>query len=336
MIVIDGSVGEGGGQVVRTAVSLSAITGKAVKIINIRAKRCKPGLRPQHLKGILACKKMCNGSLKGGKIWSREIEFIPGKIQGGRYEIDVGTAGSTALILQMLIPVSLYAPSDVEIEMTGGTNVKWSIDFEYMKHIFGYYMKVMGINYYIKLIKHGFYPKGGGKVFARISPGKPKPLNLIKRGKFECVDVRAIAEESLKIKNVAERELKSFRKVLKPDREFIEYYKAACPGTSIHAHAHYKNCKLGSSVIGEKGITAEKLGMMCALSLKKQMDSGACVDEWMADQILPYMAFAGKGKIRVTEITQHAKTNVKIIENFLPVRFNLDDEKKIISVSKIV
>jgi len=333
-ITIDGSHGEGGGQMIRTSIALSAITGLPVNIKNIRAKRCNPGLSPQHLKSILACAEMCDAKVTGAELGSSEVKFIPGKIHDGNFSIDIGTAGSTALILQTLVPVAIHAPNPVKFQITGGTNVKWSMDFEYMQHIFGYYMKTIGIDYHIEIEKRGFYPKGGGKILVTISPGTPSTLNLTKRGKFQKIDVRAIAENRLKTKQVAKRELKGFSTILKIDKQFIEYNSADSIGTSMHAHAHYENCKLGSSVIGDIKISAEEVGKKCAIQLKKQIDSSACVDEWMADQILPYMAFASSGKIHVAHITQHTETNIHVIEKFLPVKFTIDKENNIISVNK--
>jgi RNA 3'-phosphate cyclase len=333
MIEIDGGKGESGGQMVRTAVALSAVTGNAVRIINIRAGRCNPGLRAQHLKGVLACKEICDAEIDGAEIGSSEIIFKPKAIKGGSFKIDVGTAGSTALILQTLIPVALHAQEKIEFEIVGGTNVKWSMDFEYMQHIFGFYMQAMGVDYRIELVKRGFYPKGGGKIIVNVVPSKPKVIELVTRGEFQRIDVRAIAEARLEAKKVAERELDGFSQVLKPDKTFTHYSDADSIGTSMHAHAHYQNCKLGSSVIGEVRVSAEEVGKQCALGLKKQMDSEACVDEWMADQILPFMAFAGKGRISVAEVTEHTRTNISIIEKFLDVKFSI--EKNIITVEKV-
>jgi RNA 3'-phosphate cyclase len=334
-ITIDGSHGEGGGQMIRTSIALSAITGIPVNIKNIRAKRCNPGLSAQHLKAILACTEMCNAEVTGAELGSSEVEFIPKKIHGGKFSINIGTAGSTALILQTLIPVAIHAPDPVKFQISGGTNVKWSMDFEYMQHIFGHYMKSIGIDYHIQIEKRGFYPKGGGKILVKIKPGTPTSLQLTKRGKFQRIDVRAISESRLESKDVCARELKGFSTILKPNHEFVEYHNADSIGTSMHAHAHYENCKLGSSVIGDIKISAEQLGKKCATQLKKQIDSGACIDEWMADQILPYMAFTGSGKIHVAHITQHTETNIHVIEKFLPIKFNIDKENNIISVKKL-
>jgi len=333
-IEIDGSHGEGGGQMIRTAIALSAITGKPTKLINIRAKRCNPGLSAQHLKGILACAEICDAKTTGTEIGSSKVTFSPGKISSGIFKINIGTAGSTALILQTLIPVAIHAPGLIEFQITGGTNVRWSMDFEYMQHIFGHYMKEIGIDYHISIEKRGFYPKGGGKIIVKISPGHSKELDLTKRGTLQQIDVHAIAESRLESKKVAQRELKGFSSILTPNREFIGYHKADSIGTSMHAHAHFENCKLGSSVIGEKNISAEQVGKNCATQLKKQIDSGACIDEWMADQILPYMAFAGLGKIHVADITPHTITNIHVIEKFLPVKFEIDKKNKIISLKK--
>lgn len=183
MISIDGSYLEGGGQTLRTAVALSAITGKPCKIFNIRKGRKKPGLQAQHLKGIEAAAKLCNAELKNAKIGSDSIEFAPKKIKGGYFSIDIGTAGSISLVLQTLVLPAIHAEEEVILEITGGTDVPWSPDIEYFQEVFCRNIKKMGIEIESEILKYGFYPKGGGKVKVKIKPCKNlKSLNLTERG----------------------------------------------------------------------------------------------------------------------------------------------------------
>jgi len=335
MIQIDGSFGSGGGQIIRSAVAMSALTGKACKITNVRAGREKPGLRPQHLTGFKAVAQLCDAKVKGAEIGSREIEFLPGKIKSGTLNIDIGTAGSVTLVLQALVPAAIHAPDVIRLNITGGTNVPLSPSVEYFQHILCNFLSQMGINIKTEIIKYGFFPKGGGKVKVRIEPCKKLiPLSLTERGKLIKIDAWSIASSFLQKAKVAERQVAGFHKQLKMkiEKKNIFYADTFSPGSAIHAHAHYENCKLGADFLGKRGLPAEIVGKNCADLLLKEMNSQACVDSHASDQLLPFMALAGKGKIKVGEITEHARTNAFVIEHFLPVRFSF--ENNIIEVSR--
>jgi RNA 3'-terminal phosphate cyclase (GTP) len=323
MIEIDGSYGRGGGQILRTSIALSAITEKPFKISNIRSGK---GLKAQHLTGIEAVKKITNGKLKNAILGSKEIEFIPGKIKSGEYKFDVGTAGSISLVLQALVPACIHADGEIILEITGGTHVKWSPTANYFQHVFCDFLDKMGIPIYIEILKYGFYPKGGGKIRVSIEPSKLKPLNLTERGKLLKNHVWSIATENLKKRNVAERQLEAAKKYFEFENENVEYVKSLSTGSSIHIHSHFENCKLGCNTLGELGKPAEKVGEECAILLKKQLDTNSCLDRWMADQILPFLALTC-GKVSVAEITNHCLTNIWVIEKFLPVKFTVNGKK---------
>lgn len=325
MIEIDGSHGEGGGQILRTAIALSAVTGRAFRIHNIRKGRSNPGLKPQHHKAIETVARVCDARVKGNVLGSTEVEFSPGKIKGGKFEVDIGTAGSITLLLQALVPPLLHAEKDTEIELIGGTNVLWSPTTDYFRHVFCSFIDRMGVNIRVDVRKHGFYPRGGGKIRIRTQPGPElKKINLTERGSMERIDIWSISSKDLQKKKVSERQLCAFREILREQgHEHAVYVDTMSTGTSIHAHAHYSNTKIGADVLGEKGKPAEEIGRECALLLKQQMDTGACLDRWMADQILPYMALSGGGKVSVAEVTDHCRSNMWVIEKFLPVRFEI-------------
>ena len=325
MIQIDGSQGEGGGQILRTAIGLSAVTGKPVKIFNIRKGRPNPGLQAQHLVGIKAVSEICNGELKGADLKSTEIEFTPGKINGGDYKFDVGTAGAVTLVLQSLIIPAIHAEKEINFEITGGTHVSWSPAFDYFKHIFCYYMEILGIEITSEILKYGFYPKGGGKVKVSVKPAAPKNLQLTERGDYSRTDIFSVASKELQKNKVVERQIQGAEKFLKTTNQVSAYVDSFSTGTAVHMHSHYKNCQLGSSVIGERNKPAEKVGEEAAISLKKQMDSVATVDEWVSDQILPFLALAkGKSEFITSELTKHAETNMWVIKKFLDVDFKVD------------
>jgi RNA 3'-phosphate cyclase len=212
MIEIDGNHGSGGGQIIRTAVSMSALTGKPCHIRNIRAKRENPGLSYQHLTAVKAVAELCHAQLSGAELRSEELTFIPGKIGSGGFNFDIGTAGSITLVLQALLPAAIHAKGPIKFVVSGGTNVPLAPSPEYFQHIFSDYLKKMGINIQSETLKYGFYPKGGGKMQVLINPGIPKPLDLIDRGQLIKVDCWSIATKDLEKPLVAERQITGFRK----------------------------------------------------------------------------------------------------------------------------
>lgn len=327
MIEIDGSHGEGGGQILRTAIALSAVTGQAFRIYNIRKGRPTAGLKHQHQRSIETVASICNAKVLGNKVGSTEVSFSPGKIEGGFFDVNIGTAGSITLLLHALIPPLLHAEKKSEIELTGGTNVLWSPTTDFFSHVFCSFLDKMGVTIKVDIRNHGFYPRGGGRVRVMVEPQpRLKKLEMVERGEMDRIDVVSVSSKELKEKKVAERQLKSFRDTMcMKGHEHIFYADTLSPGTSIHAHVHYSNTKLGADVLGERGKPAEKIGSQCALLLKRQIDTGACLDSWMADQILPYLALARGGRVSVAEVTDHCKSNIWVIEKFLPVKFEVKE-----------
>jgi RNA 3'-phosphate cyclase len=339
MITIDGGQGEAGGQILRTAVALSAITKKPVKITNIRKARCNPGLAQQHLMGVKIAGEFCNAKVAGLEIGSMGIEFNPGVIVYEDKKIDIGTAGSIALLLQTLTPILIFTDKKITLDITGGTDVKWSPSMLYYKHIFWEHLKMMGVNVDVDIVKYGFYPKGGGRVKITFNPFKDlKHVNLTDRGEFVRMDVWGIVSEQLKQARVLERMMESFEKNIaeKITYRTALYVPSLSPGCSLHAHAHYANAKLGATVLGELKKTAEKIGEEVAAELKTSMQSHAAVDKFMADQLLTFMALAdGKSSVKVEDVTEHCKTNISVCEQMLGCNFAVDEKKKIIEVEGI-
>ncbi len=333
MIEIDGSFMEGGGQIIRTAVALSAITGKSCRIEKIRAGRPNPGLQAQHMTAVRSVAKICSGETDAS-MGATSLTFRPGEIKGGRYEIDIGTAGAISLVLQSVILPSIHAEHPTRLEIKGGTHVRWSPSMDYMQHVFCYWMKKIGLDVSFSIDRHGFYPKGGGIVTAKINPGNPKSLDLTVRGDLVGHEAVSIASTDLQKAEVAERQLKRIEKTFPLSRRNIAYFQTASPGSAIHLSSIYENCVLGASSIGERGKSAEKVGEEAANELKRSTESGACFDLHMADQILPFLAFAkSNSRIKVAEITGHVRTNIWVIEKFLPVKFEINEKEKIIEIS---
>ena len=320
---IDGSYCEGGGQILRTAVALSGITKEETRVYKIREGRDPPGLKPQHLSAVRAAGAICNAKITGAEIGSKEILFSPGDITPGGYTVDIGTAGSITLLLQTLIPIAAFADDTVILRVRGGTNVRWSPSIEYFSEIFLYFLDKIGIGTELELKRHGFYPKGGGKIKLKIFPWRKKEqINCTERGRKEKIQTISIATPSLKDARVAERQAYSFRRVL-PCRKEILYVDSYSTGSSITGLAYFENSRMGSCSMGERGKRAEIVGKEAAEILKRDIHSGAALDGHMGDQIIPYLGFVG-GRITVPAITTHLKTNCRVVEQFLPVWFHIE------------
>ena len=335
MIEIDGAVGEAGGQIIRTAVGLSAATGKPCRIFNIRAGRPKPGLMAQHLTGVQAVARLCNAEVEGAVLWSKELTFKPGKIKAGEFRFDVQTAGSVSLVLQSLLVPAIAAPGPLVFGIKGGTDVAWSPSMTYFQNILACWLAKMGVGIKTEIIKYGFYPAGGGHVRVEISPPKQlAPLALTARGKLNRISIHSLASEQLKKAKVAERQLEAAKRILTaiPSitrasiHEEIKYVQTLSPGSSLQSCAEFENCRLGAGVVGERGKRAEQVGEEAAELLKRQLGTAACVDRWAADQLLPFVALAveqGPSELSIAEITNHCLTNIGVIESFLPVKFEV-------------
>src|SRR3989344_964488 len=330
MIDIDGSYGEGGGQIIRTAIAMSAIKQVPIRITNIRKGRPNPGLQAQHLTGVLAAAELCNARVKGAELGSTEIEFIPNKIQTGGFRFDIGTAGAITLVLQTLIPICAFAPGTVRLEIKGGTHALHAPPIEYFQNIFCDYAEKFGLLITCEVEKHGFYPKGGGKVIVEVNSIKEKKaICLAERGELLNVKVNSIASEDLKAAGVADRQVAGFRQSIKSEftvKAFMKYVDTLSTGSSIYAHVLYSNCKLGCSALGERGKKAEDVGKECAEDLMKEVDSTATVDKHLADQLIPFLGLFG-GEFVTSEITEHTKTNIWVVENFIEKKFAMVGNK---------
>lgn len=323
---VDGSYGEGGGQILRTAVAFSALTKKPVKITNIRANRPNPGIKPQHYVAIKSIKELCNAETEELEIGSSNLKFMPGDIKGGEYKFDIGTAGSITLVFQACILSSLKTKKPITIRLTGGTDVKWSPSWNYFEYVFLPLIQKMGLSVNAKLIKRGYYPKGGGEAVITINPCKDiLPLQLDKKQEFTEVNgIIHIANlpdhigtrmKGAVIKTLLKKNLKTSLK--------IEKTTSLSTGTGITLWTQSKDTVLGSTVLGEKGVSSEKVGNAAAIGLTHEIESGATLDVHAFDQILPYMAMAkeeGGSTCIVREVSSHAQTNVWLIKQFFNVQ----------------
>lgn len=338
MIEIDGSRGEGGGQILRTSIALSAVTGEPVRIRAIRANRPNPGLAPSHVTSIEAVARLCDAEVDNLYPGSKEITFRPGQLAGGRFEFDVGTAGSISLVLQScLIPAAL-SKSRVVMEIKGGTDVKWSPPIDYMRLVHMPMVAMFGPSCDLEVVARGFYPEGGGEVCAEVfSAGELTPIDLAAPGAVLRLEGIAFAQNLpehviSRMRHAALKRLIDFRHA-KVDSDLR---KGRSSGAGIVLCAICENTSLGASVLGEKGVRAESLGDGCALDLLETVRSGTTVDEHMLDQIIPYMALArGPSRILAEEVTSHAETNMSVVESFLGKRFETRRKEGLVEVRTV-
>lgn len=337
MIEIDGSIG--GGSVVRLSVGLSIATGESVKIINIRQSRPNPGLRHQHLAGVNAAGVLSNAKITENKLGSKTLTFSPSSLQKDKINVKIPTAGSIGLVLQTLQLALTKASDTVEIEIHGGATAgKWAPPAYFMKHINFSILEMFGYKASLNIRKHGFYPKGGAFINAEFYPQKMKRIELVKKGSLKQISGISTASDFLKISSVAERQRKETIEILKnlfPSEEVnikYEYVKSDCPGSVISLFAEFDNTCIGADALGEKGKKAEKVGHESANELIKFIKSDSPVDDYMADQIIPYLGLF-KGEVKIRKITDHVRTNVEITNKFVRNKLNIDKNKMIIRSS---
>jgi RNA 3'-phosphate cyclase len=323
MLQINGAKGEGGGQILRTAVALSSINQTPIKVTNIRANRPKPGLSAQHVAAIKAVAELCNAKVSELKVGARAIKFVPDKIQGGEFKFEIGTAGSITLVLQACLLPALHAEQKVKLTITGGTDVKWSPPIDYFKRVFLKLLEKMNVNIELEIIKRGYYPKGGGIVEVTIQPEKQlKKLIIPDRGEIKnisgIINLTGLPFHiSDRIDKSALAKLRSYHNVniILDSRDSV-----FSRGTGITLWAETGNSVIGASALGERGVPAEKVGTSAAEELVREMQGGGSVDVHAADQLLPYLGLSG-GEFTVREISSHTETNIWLIEQFIDDKF---------------
>ncbi|MBU0460032.1 MAG: RNA 3'-terminal phosphate cyclase [Nanoarchaeota archaeon] len=360
MIKLDGAYLEGGGSLVRVALALSTLTGKKFKVDNIRAGRNQPGLKAQHLTAIKALKEICDAEVNDVELGSTELSFKPGKVKSGTYEIDIGTAGSITLLLQALILPCLFAPGKVTLNVKGGTCGKWQASVDYLQNVLIPHLQKFVKKIELKILKRGYYPKGGGLVSLEISPQyKNKDFNefyeelglavgkikLVEQGKLEQIKGIVNVSKELVEKEVGERikktaELK-LQKYNVPLDFRLDYADSLSVGGEVllwgvfssKGEINFANpVILGGDVLIERGKSSEQIGNEVAEKLIKEIDSEAVVDYNLADQLVFYMSLLPGSEIKVNEISNHAKTNFYVCEKFLPIGFKVEGE--VIKVEK--
>ena len=338
-IIIDGRHGEGGGQIVRTALTLAALCNVPLSIHDIRGNRKKPGLRPQHLLAVNALATITDGKTAGAVLGSDELMFIPGTLREGKYRFDIGTAGSTGLVLQAILPVLLFGKSPSLIQITGGTHVPWSPAFHYLEAILLPVLKKMGGDVVLEIDTWGWYPRGGGRVKARINnaPGLTA-IRLFNRGALDTVYLlSAVSNLPLSIAE-RQRDHASKRIAVVGVRPTLSTVDAPSPGsgTVLFLAAEFQGGSGGFTSLGKRGKKAEAVADEACNEFFDFLDSRGTVDLHLADQLVLYMALGrGRSTVITQSITKHLLTNVWVIEQFLPVTFDIEKETGKITVDGI-
>lgn len=327
LLVIDGSEGEGGGQILRSSLALAAITGTGVRVVNVRGRRKKPGLLRQHLTAVRAVATISRGELRGDELRSSELEFRPGVIEHGEHQFSVGTAGSATLVLQTVLWPLVITPGRSRLVLEGGTHNPMAPPFDFIERVFLPRMRELGLVIEAELIQAGFYPAGGGRFEVEIEGGRiPAAFEWASRGKVLRQQARALVANLPP--RIAKRELAMVRRQLSWAREqcAVESLEGRGPGNALCLLVEAEGGAELVTGFGDKGVAAETVAERACAELRAWLDAEVAVGEHLADQLLIPMALAaahgqGCSAFTTTEPSLHTRTNADIIARFLPVRF---------------
>jgi len=344
MIELDGGQKSGSGTIVRDGVSLSVLTGQELHLKNIRAKRDKPGLRAQHLKGVEACRQISRGELEGAAVGSREIRFKPGqKIKGGHFELDIGTAGSTTMLATILLPPALFAEKPSTYRLTGGLFQDFAPSAYHLQYVLLPLLKAMGAEVELEIIQPGYVPRGGGVMELKVDPLKERlgPVVLPEQG--ETTEMKGFALSSLlKERQVSERMADECRKKLqykgyRPQIEVVydqedspAFQKVSFqPGAALAVWARTaRGCLIGADMAGAPRRSSEFIGRQVARNLIEDLKTGASVDRHLADLLIPFCALAeGKSEYLIPRLSEHVEARLWLVEEILGAKTELKDNR---------
>ena len=336
MKIIYGDILEGGGQILRFTLPIAAVTGTPVKVVKIRAKRPNPGLRRQHMISVESVAKLSNAKVEGLRLGSQEITFIPGSLRGGKYNFDIGTAGSITLVLQALLPLMAFTYDHVEVTITGGTNNPMAPPIDYLERILLPILRIMSFDPRIELLRRGFYPLGGGMVRVSSTPVGDvlKPIRIVEFGYVKRI--AGIAYSSRLPSHIVDRMVSTVESILSKkgydivlEKEILQPPHPRCavsPGCGILLYAELSSgARIASDRLGVKGIPAEEIAKEAVRDLEAQIEVGYPVDRHLADQLVIWMALAdGESSIATTELTLHTITCIELAKQLLNVEFEVD------------
>lgn len=316
---IDGTLGEGGGQILRSSLALSMITGMPVQLDHIRAGRRKPGLMRQHLTGVLAAAEVCDARVSGASLGSRNLRFEPGPVQAGEYHFAVGTAGSTALVLQTVLPALWTASATSLVRVEGGTHAKAAPPFEFLAQSYRRALAALGAVVDLELVRHGFYPAGGGEIRAHVAPATWCPLDLREAGAVHAV--RPFAMVSNLPNHVASREIRTLCDGLGLERSAgeVRAVRSPGPGNAAWVELDAEHVTAVFSAVGARGVRAEQVATSVVDQVQRWRDTGAPIGPHLADQLLLPLAIGAGGVFRTGPLTPHSRTNIEVIRRFLDV-----------------
>lgn len=330
MLTIDGSYGEGGGQILRTALGLSLVTGTPFRIEKIRAGRKHPGLMRQHLTAVNAAAQVGRAEVEGATIGSQQLTFRPGKITAGEYHFAIGTAGSATLVLQTVLPALLTASKPSLLTIEGGTHNPHAPPYDFVERAFLPLVSRMGPKLEAKLERYGFYPAGGGRLSVRIEPvSKLTAYDLCERGAIQSRRARAIVS-ALPVE-IAERELKVVKQRLAWEDSYCSVVEASSsrgPGNLLTIELVYEHVTELFTGFGEKGVRAEKVAEDAVREARRYMTADAAVGEYLTDQLLVPMALARGGSFLSIGLSRHATTNIEVIEKFLDTEISVTQQHR--------
>ncbi len=346
MIDIDGSYGEGGGQILRTSLSLSAITGHPIRINNIRAGRDKPGLAAQHLTSVRAAATICRAKVRGDAMGSMTLEFIPGSaVQVGNYTFDVSearegrSAGAVAMVLQTVLLPLVLANGNSQVTLRGGTHVNYSPSMTYIQEVYLPMLHRMGVQVEMQINAWGWYPQGGGEVELSVSSDPNlNGINLLKRGNLQ--QVRGLAVVTQLPSHIPQRMASRAENILREEQLKVTvqpiHAKGVAPGAGLFLTAEYENSLAGFSGLGRIGLPAEKVAEVACEEFLNFHETGAPVDEHLGDQLLLPAALAStRSEYRVAAVSNHLTTNASIIELFGLAKVTVDEEEKRVVVEPL-
>lgn len=331
ILEIDGSFGEGGGQTLRLAASLSIIFNRPIHVSNVRAGRNVPGLRPQHAATLKILSEVCAGTLRGGEIGSTDFTFTPGRPGSRSLSLDLGTAASTTLVLQALIPAISLSGVALELDLVGGTDVPWSPTSDFMTSVLAPSLKRMGVSFSLEVTRRGYYPNGGGRARIGIEPCRGLlPLDLSRRASDPPISI--VSRAGMLPKRVPEQQVSSAvsqlaRHGLVPTSVEVHLEESSSPGSSILVSAVGDSCMIGGDSIGARGKPAFKVGSEAAWRFVKSYTSGACVDPHLADMLAPLLCLAkGPSAILTSEVTEHLRSSLHVAQQFVDVDYKVEGQ----------
>jgi RNA 3'-phosphate cyclase len=326
---IDGAHGEGGGQLVRTAVALAAVRGVPIRIRNVRARRRKPGLAAQHAAAVRAVAQLCDARCEGAEVGSTDLTFVPRRLRGGSFEVDVGTAGSIPLVLQAMLPAALATGERVAVSLRGGTDVRAAPPIDYLRLVLLPLLATMGVRAELEVVRRGYYPRGGGTVRLALEP--TARLRPFVREQVDTIEHFEIHTHVARLPDHVALRLEAAARAWLPPQARVETFhercpdeQAASPGGAIVLRAVGAHVVLGAGEVAQRGVSAEQLGHAAGQSLRSDLDAGATLDVHAADQMLAYQALAdGPSVFRAARVSSHAATAMWLLEQLGAASFEV-------------